>query len=299
MTRYRFVWGSLRVTLAATLVATVVSLLAFVQSEPAARAVEDQVEAQHLGGRVIGGTEVPNGKHPFVAALLNTRQGNTPTEQQFCGGSLIDSDSVLTAAHCFNHIGVEPQPIRVTVGRTVLSSTQGQERSVSKISIHPSYDPPTTESAYDVAVLQLGSAVEGVPHMRLADASDDSLETPGHDATVAGWGNTIAQPPQGPSAGVSHPDRMHEAQVPIVSDAQANMEVGDGYHEALMIAAGTEGRDTCQGDSGGPLFDQAAGVYTQIGIVSFGNGCGALANPGVYTEVNNPSIRGFIVKAAG
>src|SRR5215212_2310950 len=98
MTRYRFVWGPLRATLAATLVATVVSLLAFVQSGPAAQAVEDQVEAQHLEGRVIGGTEVPDGKHPFVAALLNTNAGNTPTEQQFCGGSLIDRDSVLTAA---------------------------------------------------------------------------------------------------------------------------------------------------------------------------------------------------------
>jgi secreted trypsin-like serine protease len=286
MITYRFVLGPLRVTMAATLVAAVVSVLAFVQSGPAAQAV-------------VGGTETPDGKYPFVAALLNTNSGSTPTEQQFCGGSLIDKDSVLTAAHCFDGIGVSPQPIRVTVGQTALDSTQGQVRSVSSISIHPSYDPPKTNNAYDVAVLQLGSVVEGVALMRLADASDDPLETPGRDATVAGWGSTVAQPAQGPPNDPSKPDRMHEAQVPLVSDAQAKMTYGESYFEALMVAAGRDNLDSCQGDSGGPLFDQAAGGYTQIGITSFGNGCGAADNPGVYTEVNNPSIRNFIVTKAG
>jgi secreted trypsin-like serine protease len=285
MITYRFVFGPLRATMAATLVAAVVSVLAFVQSGPAAQAV-------------VGGTETPDGKYPFLTALLNTNSGNTPGEQQFCGGSLIDRDSVLTAAHCFDRIGVSPQPIRVTVGRTVLDSTQGQVVSVSNISIHPRYDPPNTQNAYDVAVLQLGSAVEGVPLMRLAGVFNDSLEAPGRNATVAGWGSTIAQPAQGPPNEPSHPDRMHEAQVPLVSDAQAKMDYGGSYFEALMVAAGRDNLDSCQGDSGGPLFDQAAGRYTQIGITSFGNGCGAAGNPGVYTEVNNPSINNFIVAEA-
>jgi secreted trypsin-like serine protease len=299
MTTYRFVLGPLRATMAATLVAAVVSLFAFVQSGEAAPQAADKQPSAAVSPKIVGGTETPDGKYPFVAALLNTNSGSTPTGQQFCGGSLIDRDSVLTAAHCFNQIGDSPQPIRVTVGRTVLDSTQGQVRSVSSISIHPSYDPPTTQNAYDVAILQLGSAVEGVPLMRLADASDDSLETPGRDARVAGWGSTVAQPAQGPPNEPSHPDRMHEAQVPLVSDPQAKMTYGGSYFEALMVAAGRDNLDTCQGDSGGPMFAQAAGGYTQIGITSFGNGCGAAGNPGVYTEVNNPSIRNFIVTKAG
>jgi secreted trypsin-like serine protease len=285
MTTYTFVLGPLRATMAATLVAAVVCVLAFVQSGPAAQAV-------------VGGSETPDGKYPFVAALLNTNSGNTPTEQQFCGGSLIDQDSVLTAAHCFNRIG-SPQPIRVTVGRTVLDSTQGQVRRVSSISIHPSYDPPTTHNAHDVAILQLGRAVKRIKPINLATSTQNDLETPGRDARVAGWGSTVAQPAQGPPKEPSHPDRMHEAQVPLVSDAQAKMAYGGSYFEALMVAAGRDNLDTCQGDSGGPMFAQAAGGYTQIGITSFGNGCGEAANPGVYTEVNNPSIRNFIVTKAG
>ncbi len=65
-----------------------------------------------------------------------------------------------------------------------------------------------------------------------------------------------------------------------------------------MVAAGSENLDTCQGDSGGPLFAKLDGAYRQIGITSFGFGCGAPGFPGVYSEVNNPSIRSFIVNAA-
>jgi secreted trypsin-like serine protease len=76
-----------------------------------------------------------------------------------------------------------------------------------------------------------------------------------------------------------------------------------------MVAAGGTGKDACQGDSGGPLFvarasdgdgkNGASSVrYIQIGITSFGLGCGVEPLPGVYTEVNNPSIRSFIKSAA-
>ena len=64
-----------------------------------------------------------------------------------------------------------------------------------------------------------------------------------------------------------------------------------------MISAGGNEVDTCQGDSGGPLFTQVSGKYTQIGITNFGFGCAA-GKVGVYAEVNNPSIRGFITNAA-
>jgi secreted trypsin-like serine protease len=65
-----------------------------------------------------------------------------------------------------------------------------------------------------------------------------------------------------------------------------------------MVAAGREGKDTCQGDSGGPMFAKTASGPRQIGITSFGAGCGAQGYPGVYTEVNAASIRSFIIDAA-
>ncbi len=82
-------------------------LLVFVQGAKPAQA-EDEPEFE---GQVVGGAAVPNGKYPFMAALLNTRYGNNAYQQQFCGGTLIDRDSVLTAAHCVS--GASARPLRV------------------------------------------------------------------------------------------------------------------------------------------------------------------------------------------
>jgi secreted trypsin-like serine protease len=65
-----------------------------------------------------------------------------------------------------------------------------------------------------------------------------------------------------------------------------------------MVAAGREGKDTCSGDSGGPMFARQADKRYQIGITSFGRGCGASGYPGVYTEVNARAVKPFIVNAA-
>ena len=239
----------------------------------------------------MGGTAVPDGKYPFVVALLDKRYGSTAYQQQFCGASLVDKDSVLTAAHCVR--GNVASNLRVTVGRTVLGSTQGQIRNVSRIKIHGSYRPQTNQ-AYDVAVLKLSSPVTSPRPIKLATASQNGLETPGRKATVAGWGNTVAQPVSGSNGG-SYPSRMREARVPVVSDTSAKQTYGSRYVPTLMVAAGATGKDTCQGDSGGPMFAYVAGSgYNQIGITSCGAGCSAAGYPGVYTEVNNSSVRNFI-----
>jgi secreted trypsin-like serine protease len=282
-------------TLLAALVAAVVGLFVFVQRGEAVQAADVRVEDQHLQGKIVGGTAVSDGKYTFVAALLDTSRGSTVFEQQYCGGTLIDRNSVLTAAHCVR--GKIASRLRVTVGRTVLSSNQGQTRAVSRIFIHPRYN--STIKAYDVAVLKLSSDVSGITPIRLATALQNVLEIPGRLATVAGWGNTIAQPMSGLSPGSSFPYRMREAKVPIVSDSTALQIFGaNDYRPLIEVAAGRAGKDTCQGDSGGPLFATPNGKFTQVGITSFGAGCGAAGYPGVYTEVNSSSIRHFITNAA-
>ena len=238
---------------------------------------------------------MPTGDYPFVASLGNVRYGTTAYGRHFCGASLIDSDSVLTAAHCAQ--GTPKRLLRVTVGRTVLSGSGGQTRRVSRIDIHPRFTGRAS-NGYDAAVLTLNNPVGGIPAIRLAGAPQDALEQPGRLATVAGWGNTIEQPPRGDN-GSNYPDRMRAARVPIVSDARARDVYGRSYLKALMVAAGNEGKDTCSGDSGGPMFARQGDYRYQIGITSFGFGCAARGYPGVYTEVNARAIRTFIVNAAG
>jgi secreted trypsin-like serine protease len=72
---------------------------------------------------------------------------------------------VLTAAHCVEFVGGKPgqvplSDLRVVVGRTVLTSTQGQKRRVAAFFIHPRYNPNTL--ANDAAVVRLAAPVSGI-----------------------------------------------------------------------------------------------------------------------------------------
>ena len=80
---------------------------------------------------------------------------------------------------------------------------------------------------------------------------------------------------------------MQEVNVPLVSRAVANAAYDNGILPDMIAAGYTQGgKDSCQGDSGGPLFQVgASGVVTQVGVVSFGQGCALPAVPGIYSSV--------------
>lgn len=258
-------------------------------------AAEETVGASENDPRIVGGDPVPSGKYEFVAALLNATRQGSDYQKQFCGGTLIDRDSVLTAAHCLE--GTLPRQVEVVVGRQVLDSDQGQKRRVTAIERHPRYTTSQVSFDYDAAVLQLGSPVTGIAPIKLTPTPRNAFEEPGRRLTVAGWGNTEKQSPSGNQPD-SYPNRMQEAEVPVDSDGTAKNVYGSGYTKPLMVAAGREGKDSCQGDSGGSLFERTGDGPFQVGIVSFGTGCGARGYPGVYAEVNSERIRPFITNAA-
>lgn len=57
--------------------------------------------------------------------------------------------------------------------------------------------------------------------------------------------------------------------------------------EGQWMCAGGEGRDACQGYGGAPLVVKENGVYSQIGIMSFGSdSCGGVNIPSVYTSIS-------------
>ncbi len=280
--------------LLAMLLALAAAVPVFAAEEPAP---EDEGTIQP---QIVGGEGVPGGKYPFVAALLDTTRRGSDYQKQFCGGTLIDQDSVLTAAHCVDEV-LGPAKLRVVVGRTALDSDKGQKRGVTAIARHPSYIPEDARGGsrdFDAAVLQLDAPVTGIEPVKLPATTQNAFEKAGRKLTIAGWGNTRQQ-----SASLDEPDRypnrMQEAEVPVVSDRKAKRTYTEEYSKALMVAAGRESKDTCQGDSGGPLFERTDRGPYQVGITSFGTGCGTAGLPGVYTEVNSDEIRSFIVTTAG
>ena len=273
----------------AALLALGAALPVFAAEEPA------EEDGGIIRPQVVGGTAVPDGKYKFMTALRDVTRGNSINQQQFCGGTLIDRNSVLTAAHCLESV-TAPQ-LRVTVGLTSLKEPgQGQTRSVESIARHPQYTTSLITFRYDAAVLSLDRPIKNIAPAKIPASDSNNLEDPDDQATVAGWGSTVKQPSNNDPR---YPVRMQEAQVPIVSDAAARRAYGaDDYEPRLMLAAGRENKDTCQGDSGGPIFVKNDRRAFQIGITSFGNGCGKRNFPGVYTEANSEDIRPFIFRAA-
>ena len=243
--------------------------------------------------QIIGGTSVSDGTYPFIAALLNLDNGNTTFEQQFCGGALVAANYVLTAAHCVEDFETDQRDLRVVVGRTRLNSTAGVTRSVSRVLIHPDYDP--LSARHDAALLELSSPVTISP-IALAEPGDDSLEVAGVRLTVIGWGDTTPQSGDAP-VNSAFPDRLQEVQVPVREDQVCEDRLAS-FDGAIMICAGETGKDSCFGDSGGPLFGATNGVRRLSGIVSFGAGCGT-STPGAYTEVNAQPVCAFIAEELG
>jgi secreted trypsin-like serine protease len=240
--------------------------------------------------QIIGGDPAEPGEYPFMAAILNETISGDDYQKQFCGGSLVDDDWVLTAAHCVEDTA--PSSLAVAVGRRVLTSTEGERRSVAQVFVHPSFGSPTS-LAHDAALLRLSSPVTGITPIDLAVAADDAYEVAGTVLTVIGWGTTRAkgQP--------SYPDDLQEVDVPAVGDGRCSRVYGTSFHRATMLCAGGPGIDSCYGDSGGPLFARRAEGPVQLGVVSWGNGCATRRFPGVYSEVNNPSIRSWVTSYTG
>ena len=231
--------------------------------------------------RIIGGTDATAGAWPWIVSLENSDLGADPYASSFCGGSLIASDWVLTAAHCA--VEVTTDNLRVRVGGHDLSSsaTAGSVVAVDRILIHPGYNQATAYDQ-DLALLHLASPQSTTPLPAISASAMSSL-TAGTTLTVMGWGATQATSPY------HYPYRLQQVSVPLVSDSEcATAYPGQLTNNMFCAGVMAGGKDSCYGDSGGPIIlGSDASSAQQVGVVSWGDGCAAAGKPGIYTRLAN------------
>uniref|UniRef100_A0A4Y0BRA1 Peptidase S1 domain-containing protein n=1 Tax=Anopheles funestus TaxID=62324 RepID=A0A4Y0BRA1_ANOFN len=228
--------------------------------------------AQSCGKRVavnrlvVHGALAKEGYWPWFAALFQKNGGSFNFS---CGGTILDKNTVLTAAHCVktsNRI-IEVQNFIVKAGLIQLSvaNNNAKEYKAMKIIVHPQYRIGSIK--HDAALIKLETDISysnAIKPICLCDQDEDQSAIIGSWGTVIGFGRDETDNPS---------DTLRETSIPVVSTItciESNREVFGNHLTSDMFCAGNRnGSSACNGDSGGGLFFNRDGTWFIRGIVSF------------------------------
>jgi trypsin len=224
---------------------------------------DDPIEVLRAN-RVVGGQPAAAGERPYQITLL--RSGSLT-----CGGSLVNSQTVLTAAHCID--GSENNPGLFTVRAGSLNhNTGGTVVNVRQIIKHASYSSSRID--FDYAILLLATAISpggNIAFVTIA-AAGSSQPASGTTVVVSGWGRVVG-------GGALSPVLL-KASLAVMDQATCQSRWGlTNTITAQMLCAWDSTQSACNGDSGGPLTLNGE----QTAVVSWGSSsCLHQTYPNVY-----------------
>ncbi|XP_063290684.1 trypsin isoform X1 [Pelobates fuscus] len=212
--------------------------------------------------KIVGGYTCAKNSVPYIVSLNSG--------YHFCGGTLINSLWVVSAAHCYK------ASVQVRLGEHNIGVSEGTEQfiSSSRVIRHGSYNSWTLDN--DIMLIKLASPASFNSYVN-AVALPSGCAAAGTSCLIAGWGNTL-------SSGSNYPNDLQCLNAPILTDSQcSNAYPGEITSNMICVGYIEGGKDSCQGDSGGPVVCNG-----QLqGVVSWGYGCAQRNYPGVYTKVCN------------
>ncbi|XP_047500656.1 trypsin-1-like [Penaeus chinensis] len=233
-------------------------------------------KSEPLRGRIINGEETEKHQYPWMVALLYKKKS-------FCGASIISDRVVLTAAHCTD--GMTPEALKVKIGDHDLTQKDVSREwvaSVRKIIQHDGYDSITMNN--DISLVFLTSKLTFTWRVAPLCLTPYDVTYYKEQVLVMGWGLTSEGDKESSSP------VLLQAKVKVIGMSHCRTLYGFESIDVTgkMICALGENTDGCNGDSGGPLVwkDDVTGRYFQVGLTSWGLGCGNPEYPGVYVKLN-------------
>nr|XP_039260115.1 serine protease 30-like isoform X1 [Styela clava] len=250
--------------------------------------------------RILRGTDTFEGDWPWMAYLYERVRGR---DRGFiCGGSLINEEYVVTAAHCIAQPN-SPELYGIVLGQHNTSEISEHEVDfdIQRIVRHPEFLVSSFNN--DIAILKLSEPVVFTRYIRpvclVPSGFPTDSTTPidfegkpsslsGTLCTVLGWGQTEKK---------NRSEIMQQLNVIIIPHFLCNsvttIPSTEPYHgrpvntnDPKFCAGGAQHEDTCAGDSGGPLLCIQNERYFLHGLTSYGTTpCGQHNKPGVYTRM--------------
>ncbi|XP_025193800.1 spermosin-like [Melanaphis sacchari] len=222
-----------------------------------------------------------------------------------CGGSLIEKDVILTAAHCVIKKDISTLVVRAGEWdlKTEKELLSHQDRRVSKIVTHPDYYAGGLYN--DVALIFVEnpfSLQDNIQLICLPSTNDIFINDMCYSS---GWGKTVSynnytivkktESGKTKEFGQYQVSILKKVELPIVPrskcmDILRTTRLGPKFvlHDSFICAGGQEGKDTCKGDGGSPLmcpYKDDPDHLVQVGIVAWGINCGLADIPAAYVNV--------------
>jgi len=225
--------------------------------------------------RIVGGVATEKHEYPWQVVVTSS---DTDMPSGFCGGSILSSRTILTAAHCFNREPAMDHTVVVAEHDWTVTGDGEQRMKVCNSVDHPNYDDKTIN--YDFAILTLCEDIvfnkNASPVCLPSKPENDYANVP---AIVSGWGHN--------AEGFNQLEQLMEVNVNTTTNTECKAAYSPSEITDSMICASNPGKDSCGNDSGGPLITDEGGYYSQIGVVSWGEGCARPDYPGVYARVTS------------